>query len=106
MTRIPLYLIVLVLLTSCSLFETGEFVETDLIVVHQSDPIKQQNIECEEHCHVKSGLKKKLCQKKCDIKRKRAEAKVTSKSHPIENSFWTEVLSFFKVILGVEDKPG
>ena len=103
MTKIVPYLPVLILMTSCTLFETGDVIENDLVVLPQSNVIKEQTIACEEQCHTKSGLKKKICQKKCDIKRKRAEAKLGRKSELTEKSFWPEVLSIFNTIFCNED---
>ena len=106
MTKIVPYLLVLILMTSCALFETGDVIENDLVVLPKSNVNSEQNIACEEQCNTKSGLKKKICQKKCDIKRKRAEAKLGWKSELNEKSYWSELLNFFNAIFCNEDGLG
>lgn len=69
------------MLAACSSFSPAPEVQTSLPVIEIQSPIipvTQTQInanQCEVKCGQKSGIKKKLCIKKCQLGIKRAQAK-------------------------------
>lgn len=99
-----LSLILLVVMTGCSLFDAGELAESEQIAIVQSAIIKSQVQDCEAECQSKSGFKKKICLKKCDLRNKRAESRQIRYVKPAEVGFWADIKQFFAAIFFDDDE--